>query len=137
MFFSEARSKACCEKSADAIVDTDTSLLMKKYAVDLDLERFFDTVNHSRLIELLSRGITDSRVVSFIHKYLLAGIQIGDKLADSPSGVPQGSPLSNIMLNELDKELYLRVNKEKASVGYVRGMKYLGYSFYKEPSSNT
>lgn len=144
-----------------------------KYAVDLDLERFFDTVNHSRLIELLSRRIRDSRVVSLIHKYLLAGIQIGDKFADSLSGVPQGGPLSpllsNIMLNELDKELdrrghpfvryaddclifsksrraaertkesiirfieevlYLRVNKEKTSVGYVRGMKYLGYSFY-------
>lgn len=144
-----------------------------KYAVDLDLEKFFDTVNHSRLIELLSKRIKDGRVISLIHKYLLAGVQIDNKLENSLSGVPQGGPLSpllsNIMLNELDKELenrghpfvryaddclifckskraaariqesiirfieevlYLRVNKEKTRIGYVQGMKFLGYSFY-------
>ncbi len=125
------------------------------------------------MIELLSKKIKDGRVISLIHKYLLAGVQIGDRLEESHSGVPQGGPLSpllsNIMLNELDKELerrghpfvryaddcmifckskraaertkesttrfieevlYLRVNRAKTKVGYVRGMKFLGYSFY-------
>lgn len=82
------------------------------YVVDLDLEKFFDTVNHSQLIEILSRSIHDGRVISLIHKYLNAGIQIGENYEPSALGVPQGGPLSpllsNIMLNELDKELAKR-----------------------------
>jgi group II intron reverse transcriptase/maturase len=82
------------------------------YAVDIDLEKFFDTVNQSRLIEILSRKIKDGRVISLIHKYLRAGISIGGCLELSETGVPQGSPLSpllgNIMLDELDKELERR-----------------------------
>lgn len=85
------------------------------YAVDLDLEKFFDKVNHSKLIEVLSRTIKDGRVVSLIHKYLNAGVQIGRKFEPSEMGVPQGGPLSpllsNIMLNELDKELERRGHK--------------------------
>jgi RNA-directed DNA polymerase len=85
------------------------------YAVDLDLEKFFDKVNHSKLIEVLSRTIKDGRVVSLIHKYLNAGVQIGGSFEASEMGVPQGGPLSpllsNIMLNELDKELERRGHK--------------------------
>jgi RNA-directed DNA polymerase len=85
------------------------------YAVDLDLEKFFDKVNHSKLIEVLSRTVQDGRVVSLIHKYLNAGVQVGNQLATSEMGVPQGGPLSpllsNIMLNELDKELEIRGHK--------------------------
>lgn len=85
------------------------------YAVDLDLEKFFDKVNHSKLIEILSRTIKDGRVVSLIHKYLNAGVQIGNRFEPSEMGVPQGGPLSpllsNIMLNELDKELEHRGHK--------------------------
>lgn len=85
------------------------------YAVDLDLEKFFDKVNHSKLIEVLSRTVKDGRVVSLIHKYLNAGVQIGGKSEPSEKGVPQGGPLSpllsNIMLNELDKELESRGHK--------------------------
>ena len=85
------------------------------YAVDLDLERFFDQVNHSKLIEVLSRTIKDGRVVSLIHRYLNAGVQIGISYESSELGVPQGGPLSpllsNIMLNELDKELAIRGHK--------------------------
>ncbi|MFC3197289.1 group II intron reverse transcriptase/maturase [Parapedobacter deserti] len=85
------------------------------YAVDLDLEKFFDKVNHSKLIEVLSRTIKDGRVVSLIHKYLNAGVQVGGNIEASEMGVPQGGPLSpllsNIMLNELDKELERRGHK--------------------------
>lgn len=86
-----------------------------KYAVDLDLEKFFDTVNHSKLIETLSRTVKDGRVASLIHKYLNAGVQVGSKIRTSEVGVPQGGPLSpilsNIMLNEMDKELENREHK--------------------------
>jgi group II intron reverse transcriptase/maturase len=82
------------------------------YGVDIDLERFFDTVNQSNLIEILSRKVKDGRVVSLIHKYLRAGVMKGLFYEESKEGVPQGSPLSpllsNIMLNELDKELEKR-----------------------------
>lgn len=80
-----------------------------KYAVDMDLEKFFDTVNQSKLIEILSRTIKDGRVISLIHKYLHAGVVVRNKFETTEVGVPQGGPLSpllsNIMLNELDKEL--------------------------------
>lgn len=82
------------------------------YVVDLDLERFFDTVSHSKLIEILSRTIKDGRVVSLIHKYLRSGVMNKGLLEASEEGTPQGGPLSpllsNIMLNELDKELERR-----------------------------
>ncbi|WP_462281739.1 group II intron reverse transcriptase/maturase [Salinivirga cyanobacteriivorans] len=79
------------------------------YAIDMDMEKFFDTVNHSKLIEILSRRIKDGKVISLIHKYLNAGVVIEHKFETTDQGVPQGGPLSpllsNIMLNELDKEL--------------------------------
>ena len=83
-----------------------------KYAVDMDLEKFFDTVNQSKLIEVLSRTVKDGRVISLIHKYLNAGVVVRNKFEETELGVSQGSPLSpvlsNIMLNELDKELERR-----------------------------
>jgi RNA-directed DNA polymerase len=79
------------------------------WSVDMDLEKFFDTVNHSKLIEVLSRTIKDGRVISLIHKYLNAGVVVQNKFEPTLVGVPQGGPLSpllsNIMLNELDKEI--------------------------------
>ena len=82
------------------------------YAVDMDLEKFFDTVNQSKLIEVLSRTVKDGRVVSLIHKYLNAGVVVHNKFEETEMGVPQGGPLSpllsNIMLNELDRELEKR-----------------------------
>ena len=83
-----------------------------RYCVDLDLERFFDTVNHSKLIQVLSERIKDGRVVSLIHKYLNAGVMVRHKYEETTEGVPQGGPLSpilsNIILNELDRELERR-----------------------------
>ena len=82
------------------------------YVVSMDLEKFFDTVNHSKLIEILSRTIKDGRVVSLIHKYLNAGMTRNGFFEKTEEGVPQGGPLSplcgNVMLNELDKELERR-----------------------------
>ena len=85
------------------------------YAVDIDLEKFFDKVNHSKLIEVLSRRVKDGRVISLIHKYLNAGVIVKHRFEPSEEGVPQGGPLSpllsNIMLNELDRELEKRGHK--------------------------
>jgi len=82
------------------------------YVVSMDLEKFFDTVNHSKLIEILSRSIKDGKVISLIHKYLNAGIAGKGFFERTEEGVPQGGPLSpllgNVMLNELDKELERR-----------------------------
>jgi RNA-directed DNA polymerase len=86
-----------------------------KYVVDMDLEKYFDTVNQSKLVEVLSRTIKDGRVISLIHKYLKAGVIVKHRFEETEVGVPQGgnlSPiLSNIMLNELDKELKSRGHK--------------------------
>lgn len=86
-----------------------------KYCVDMDLEKFFDKVSHSKLIEVLSKTIKDGRVISLIHKYLNAGVVEKGVFAKTEIGVPQGGPLSpllsNIMLNELDKELEKRGHK--------------------------
>ena len=80
-----------------------------KYVVDMDLEKYFDTVNQSKLIQILSATIKDGRVISLIHKFLNAGVMVGGMFEDSPEGVPQGGPLSpllgNVMLNECDWEL--------------------------------
>lgn len=78
----------------------------------MDMAKFFDTVNHSKLIEILSRTVKDGRVISLIHKYLNAGVVVEHKFEKTEAGVPQGGPLSpllsNLMLNELDKELHKR-----------------------------
>lgn len=83
-----------------------------KWAVDIDLEKYFDTVNHDKLIGLVYKEIKDIRVISLIRKYLQAGVMINGIVNSTEKGVPQGgnlSPLlSNIMLNELDTELEKR-----------------------------
>jgi RNA-directed DNA polymerase len=59
------------------------------YAVDIDLEKFFDKVNHSKLIEVLSRKVKYGRVISLIHKYLNAGVVLKHKFEPGQQGVPQ------------------------------------------------
>ena len=82
------------------------------WIVDLDLEKFFDTVNQDRLINIIRRTIKDGEVVSLIRKFLESGVMENGKYQPTKVGTPQGgnlSPLlSNIMLNELDKELEAR-----------------------------
>ena len=80
--------------------------------IELDLEKFFDNVNHDRLMRILARRIEDKRVLKLIRKYLSCGIMFNGIISSRDSGTPQGSPLSpilsNIVLDELDKELERR-----------------------------
>lgn len=82
------------------------------WVVDIDLERFFDTVNHDRLLQIIYRTIQDGDVMALISKYLKSGVMVNGEWEETVVGTPQGgnlSPLlSNIMLNELDKELAAR-----------------------------
>ena len=86
-----------------------------KVAVDMDLSKFFDTVNHDVLMHRVSRKIRDKRVLSLIGKYLRAGVKVNGRLQKTRKGVPQGGPLSpllaNILLDDLDKELEKRSHR--------------------------
>lgn len=86
-----------------------------KVVVDMDLEKFFDRVNHDKLMHLISRKVTDKRVLKLIRRYLTAGVMANGICVKSKEGTPQGGPLSpllsNIMLNELDKMLEERGHK--------------------------
>ena len=101
-------------RSAQGAVLKSLELMNEGYdwVIDIDLERFFDTVHHDRLMNIISRTIKDGDVISLIRKYLISGVVINNKYEDTIIGTPQGgnlSPLlSNIMLNELDKELEIR-----------------------------
>ena len=86
-----------------------------KYVVDMDLAQFFDTVNQSMMIEILSRTIKDNDVISLINKFLNAGVMQDGLFTETKEGLAQGGPssplLSNIMLNELDSEIERRGHK--------------------------
>jgi RNA-directed DNA polymerase len=147
----------------------------KTYVIELDLEKFFDKVNHDKLMSLLMRKITDKATLRLIRQYLRSGIMEGGVVSQRVEGTPQGSPLSpllsNIILDELDKELIkrglsfvryaddcsiyvrseksarrvltsitkyierdlkLRVNKEKSKVSRPTESTLLGFSFYND-----
>jgi RNA-directed DNA polymerase len=87
----------------------------RRWVVDLDLEKFFDRVNHDVLMSRLARRISDKRVLRLIRRYLQAGMMIGGVTSQRVEGTPQGGPLSpllsNVLLDELDKELQRRGHK--------------------------
>jgi len=89
-----------------------------EWVVDIDLERFFDMVHHDKLMRIISNTIEDGDVISLVRKYLVSGVMSDGEYTDTTLGTPQGGPLSpllsNIMLNELDKEL------EKRGLKFVR-----------------
>jgi len=84
----------------------------KEWIIELDLEKFFDKVNHDKLMGLLIKRIEDKGTLKLIRSYLTSGIMEGGVVSQRIEGTPQGSPvsplLSNIMLHELDKELQKR-----------------------------
>ena len=88
------------------------------WIVDIDLAKFFDTVDHDKLMAIFGRTIKDGDVISVVRKFLVSGVMIDDEYEDTGIGTPQGgniSPLlANIMLNELDKEL------EERGLDFVR-----------------
>ena len=83
-----------------------------EWVVELDLEKFFDRVNHDKLMSILAKKITDKRTLKLLRAYLNCGIMENGVVIERIEGTPQGSPLSpllsNIVLNELDKELEAR-----------------------------
>ena len=87
----------------------------RRWVVDLDLEKFFDRVNHDVLMSRVARKISDKRVLRLIRRYLQAGMMAGGVVSPRTEGVPQGGPLSplmsNVLLDELDKELERRGHK--------------------------
>jgi RNA-directed DNA polymerase len=86
-----------------------------RIAVDIDLAKFFDTVNHDLLMHFVSRKVRDKQVLALIGRYLRAGVEVDGRLEKTRLGVPQGGPLSpllaNILLDNLDKELESRGHK--------------------------
>ncbi len=86
-----------------------------KWVVDIDIEKFFDRVNHDILMALLSKDISDKATLRLIRKYLESGVMINGVVTATEVGTPQGGPLSpllaNIMLDVLDKELEGRGHK--------------------------
>jgi RNA-directed DNA polymerase len=105
--FRPGRSAHDAVKQALTYVDAGFNVV-----VDIDLERFFDTVNHDILMNRLSRKIADRPVLALIRKFLQCGIMSGIELSDRIEGTPQGGPLSpllaNVLLDEVDKELERR-----------------------------
>lgn len=86
-----------------------------KWVVDIDLAKYFDTVNHDKLMSLVAREIKDKRVLKLIRLFLQSGVMINGVYVDTEEGCPQGGPLSpllsNIMLTEFDRELEKRGHK--------------------------
>ena len=80
-----------------------------RWVVDIDLERFFDTVNHDRLMARMKEEVKDKRVLRLVNEYLKAGVMVNGEVMESKEGTPQGGPLSpllsNIVLTELDRKL--------------------------------
>src|SRR6266850_3203390 len=87
----------------------------RRWVVDLDLEKFFDRVNHDVLMSRMARRVKDKRILRLIRRYLQAGMMEGGLVSQRREGTPQGGPLSpllsNILLDELDKELERRGHK--------------------------
>jgi group II intron reverse transcriptase/maturase len=105
------------KRSAHDAVRAAQAYIREGYAwvVDVDLEKFFDRVNHDKLMARVARVVKDKRVLKLIRRYLESGVMVNGVVMASEEGTPQGGPLSpllaNIMLDDLDKELEQRGHK--------------------------
>ena len=101
-------------RSAHQAVLRAQGYLHKGYAwvVDLDLEKFFDRVNHDKMMSLVEKRLKDRRVITLLRRYLTSGVLVGEDYHETHEGTPQGGPLSpllaNLLLDGLDKELERR-----------------------------
>jgi group II intron reverse transcriptase/maturase len=101
-------------RSAHQAIERSRTYINEGYTwtVDIDLEKYFDTVNQDKLMRILSRDVRDGRVISLVRKFLVSGVMINGVVIETEEGLAQGgniSPLlSNIMLHELDCELEKR-----------------------------
>ena len=126
----------------DAVLQAKSYLLDGyKYVIDMDLSKFFDRVNHDRLMSRLAIKIQDKRVLKLIRRYLTAGTMINGVINYSDEGTPQGWPLSpllsNIVLDELDKELEKsrrEIKKYIAELSKIRGFGTELISLYIPPN---
>jgi group II intron reverse transcriptase/maturase len=104
-------------RSAHQAVQESQEYILEGYdwVVDIDLEKFFDRVNHDMLMARVARVVKDKRVLKLIRAYLESGVMLNGVAMETEEGTPQGGPLSpllsNIMLNDLDKELEQRGHK--------------------------
>jgi RNA-directed DNA polymerase len=112
--FSESSYAFRPNRSAHQAVKKVLKLIQRgyAYAVDIDLEKFFDMVVHDVLMSRVSRKVSNKGILRLIGKYLRAGVVVNGRLNQTSKGVPQGGPLSpllsNILLDDLDKELQRR-----------------------------
>jgi RNA-directed DNA polymerase len=86
-----------------------------EWCVDIDIEKFFDRVNHDMLVARVVRVVKDKRVLKLIRAYLNSGVMVNGVVMEAEEGTPQGGPLSpllsNVMLDDLDRELEKRGHK--------------------------
>ncbi len=94
------------------------------WIVDIDLEKFFDTVNHDKLMTIIGRTIKDGDVISIVRKYLVSGIMIDDEYEDSIVGTPQGGNLSPLLANIMLNELRYGNGEARAKLCTIRGRLY-------------
>ncbi|MCA1707785.1 MAG: group II intron reverse transcriptase/maturase, partial [Actinobacteria bacterium] len=115
--FSESSYGFRAQRSAHQAIEAAQGYIREGYrwVVDIDLEKFFDRVNHDRLMARLATRVGDTRLLRLIRSFLESGVMVGGLVSPSEEGTPQGGPLSpllsNIVLDELDGELEKRGHK--------------------------